>query len=338
MRIPRSRFRSLRGACIVAGSLFFCAVVSPAAEEDPPPVKFAAWNLRNYLHTVTVPANFAPRDTRPKPPDEVAAITRILVSLQPDIAGMCEIGGQEDFAALQHRLKEAGLDLPHAELVQSADVSRHLGLLSRYPIIERHPQTALSYQLDDSKLPVQRGFLDVTVAITGTYHLRLIGTHLKSKREVPEANEALMRRNEAHLLRQYVDSVLTAEPAANLLVYGDFNDTRDLPAVRAIRGTMGANGFLTEITPVDIRGTRWTYYFPEADTYSRIDFLLASKSLVPEVEAKQSLIYSGDDWFSASDHRALTTVIRPGKRVRRARGIEKPASRTPKPKGTPNDE
>ena len=309
MRARRSRFRFLKGACITAGSLFLC--LAALAADEPPPVIFAAWNLRNYIHTVSVPAVRSPRDTKPKPQEEVAAVTKIIVSLSPDILGICEMGSREDLAALQQRLRDAGLELSHTEWVQAADTDRHLALLSRFPIVARQSQPLLSYLLDESKLPVQRGFLDVTLQINAEYQLRCIGTHLKSRRDVPEANEALMRRNEAHLLRLHVDGVLTAAPKTNLLVYGDFNDTRDQPPVRAVAGVRTADTSLTPVAPADDAGLRWTYYFAGSDTYSRIDFLLASKGLNPELDDKLCRIYSGADWSLASDHRAITTIIRP---------------------------
>jgi endonuclease/exonuclease/phosphatase family metal-dependent hydrolase len=323
VRVRRSTTLTFRGACIAAGSLFFCGGGTPAtaAEPDEPPrlLTFAAWNLHNYHHTVRAPAPPEPGGSKPKPAAAVECITRILASLQPDIAGLCEVGGPEDLAALQQRLKAAGLDMPHSEFVPAADSARHLALLSRHPIASRQSQPQLNYLLDESKLPVQRGFLDVTVQVNGDYRLRCLGAHLKSRRDVPDANEGLMRRNEAHLLRQYADSILTAEPDTNLLVYGDFNDTRDQPSIRALVGVRGAATYLTAITPADAVGQRWTYYYPEADTYSRVDFLLASRGLNPEIENDQCFIYSGADWFTASDHRAITAVIRPDDRTRRNR-------------------
>jgi endonuclease/exonuclease/phosphatase family metal-dependent hydrolase len=194
--------------------------------------------------------------------------------------------------------------------VTGDDPVRHLALLSRFPIIARQPVTTLRYLLDDNEFPVQRGFLDVVVSVTPNYSLRLVGAHLKSRRDVPEADQALMRRNEAHLLRQHVDGLLAAAPGTNLLVYGDFNDTRDQPGVKAIKGLRGSLAALTEIAAEDDSGERWTYYYPEADEYSRIDFLLASPALLPEVREPQSFLYSGKDWSKASDHRPVTTVIR----------------------------
>lgn len=220
------------------------------------------------------------------------------------------MGSAADLEALQARLRDAGLDLPHSEYVRAADTSRHLALLSRFPIVARNPAAGRTYLLDDDLLPVQRGFLDVSVEIAEKYTLRLVGAHLKSRREVPEADQALMRRNEAHLLRQWVDAALAREPQVNLLVYGDFNDTRDQPSVRAVKGVRGAAGYLAEIPAADDAGERWTHYYPEADEYSRIDFALASKGLLPEVEEAACFLYGGRDWSAASDHRPVTVVIR----------------------------
>lgn len=281
--------------------------IPPSSPAPVPEIRFTAWNLKNYLHTVVPPGLGS--SERPKPVREQRAITSILLKVKPDILGVCEMGSAEDLTHLQADLKSAGLDLPFMEHVQGDDPDRHVALLSRFPITSRQPVTQLRYQLDDNEFPVQRGFLDVTVAVTPEYALRLVGTHLKSRRDTPEADQALMRRNEAHLLRQHVDGILTADPQTNLLVYGDFNDTRDQPGVKAIKGMSGSAAALTEIAAEDDSGERWTFYYPEADEYSRLDFLLASAALLPEVRGPQSFLYSGKDWIKASDHRPVTTVI-----------------------------
>lgn len=301
-----SAFR--KGACLLAGSLFFCR---PAIAADPPPVTFVAWNLRNYLQTTSQPHPGGIGDAKPKPAEEIAAVTAVLTELKPDILGVCEMGSRADLAAFQQRLKDAGLDLPHAEYVEAADRVRHLALLSRYPIAARAPQTELSYQLDELRLPVQRGFLDVTIEITPDYQLRCLGAHFKSRRDTPEASEALMRRNEAHLLRQHADAILIEAPETNLLLYGDLNDTRDQPSIRAVAGTRGADTALTPVPAADATGERWTYYFEQADTYARYDYLFVSRGLNPEVNDADCRLYSGADWLRASDHRALSAVIRP---------------------------
>lgn len=296
-----------------AASLFLLAGSLSGRAQDavpaPSEIRFTAWNLKNYLHTVTPPPEGS--TNRPKPAKEQQAAVSILSQIRPDILGVCEMGSPADLAHLQAALKAAGLDLPHSERVQGDDPDRHLALLSRFPIASRQPVTQLRYRLDNSEFPVQRGFLDVSIAVTPAYTLRLVGAHLKSRRDVPEGDQALMRRNEAHLLRQHLDTILTAAPETNLLVYGDLNDTRDQPGVKAIKGLRGSTMALGEIAAEDASGERWTYYYPEADEYSRIDFLLASPALLPEVRENQSFLYGGRDWIQASDHRPVSTVIFP---------------------------
>lgn len=288
-----------------------------------PDLRFTAWNLRNYLFTTTPPPEGG--SERSKPLSEQQAILSILLQIRPDILGVCEMGSPADLAQFKAALQAKGLDLPYTEHVTGDDPSRHVALLSRFPITARQPVTGLRYLLDQSEFPVQRGFLDVTVTVTPAYTLRLVGVHLKSRRDVPEGDQALMRRNEAHLLRQHVDQILAAAPQTNLLVYGDFNDTRDQPGVKAVKGLRGSPALLSEIVAEDASGERWTYYYPEADEYSRIDFLLASPALLPEVREAQSFLYGGKDWIKASDHRPLTTVIRADDAMPRAKP-RKPAS------------
>ena len=120
-------------------------------------------------------------------------------------------------------------------------------------------------------------------------------------------------------MRQYVDGLLASQPQTNLLVYGDFNDTRDQPGVKAIKGLAGSAAALTEIPAEDDSGERWTYYYPEADEYSRIDFVLASAALLPEMRASQSFLYGGKDWIKASDHRPVTVAIHPDDNANRPR-------------------
>jgi endonuclease/exonuclease/phosphatase family metal-dependent hydrolase len=278
-----------------------------AEDDDPRRVRFTAWNLKNYLHVAAPPPEGSTEKT--KPPRERAAIVAMLAQIHPDILGVCEMGSAADLAVLQAELKTAGLDLPQTEWVEGADPSRHLALLTRFPIASRQPVTNQRYVLDDSQFPVQRGFLDVTLAVNESHSLRLLGTHLKSRMDTPEADQELMRRNEAHLLRQHIDTVLTAEPQANLLVYGDFNDTRDQPSVKAIKGMRGAAAALTEIPATDDSGERWTFYYPEADEYSRIDFLLASSALLPEVRRTKAFLPGGRGWSRASDHRPVTVDL-----------------------------
>ena len=171
----------------------------------------------------------------PKPEREKNTLVRIIKEIHPDILGVAEMGPPDQFEEFQKRLKEAGLEFPFTEYVSGADPDRHLALLSRFEIVERHSEKDLFFDLNGQREPVERGFLDVTIEVNPAFRLRVVGAHLKSKLAVP-SGEALLRRNEARLLRQHIDGVLSKDPNVNLLVYGDLNDTKDQPAIQEILG------------------------------------------------------------------------------------------------------
>ncbi len=295
---------SLRSSGIALLSAFGLSAISAAAEE----INFVSYNLKNYLRMDRRVAGEFKRDA-PKPENEIKELIEIIVATKPDILGVCEMGGPDQFEDFVRRLAAAGLKYPHAELTLPADRTRHLALLSRFPIVARNSKTDLTYRLGDRELPFQRGILDVTVQVNDGYQLRCLGVHLKSKREVEEADQALMRRSEAELLRAHIDSIFEAIPGVNLVVYGDFNDTRNELPIKVVRGKFGRPEALTDIQLADDRGERWTYYWRWADQYSRFDFVFASRGLMPEVITDKSYIHTDPDWFTASDHRPLVLRV-----------------------------
>jgi endonuclease/exonuclease/phosphatase family metal-dependent hydrolase len=288
-------------------------VIAPARAQDaaPPPaeVRVVHYNLRNYL---AMPRRIAGeiREGAPKPDREKAPLVKIVAGANPDIVAVCEMGTQADLEDLQKRLESAGAGLSHRALVSAADTERHLAVLSRFPI-DNGSKTTLTYRIDSKELPFQRGILDTTVRITPDYTLRLIAVHLKSRREVPEGDQAAMRRNEAVLLRGHIDSILAANPAENILLCGDFNDTRNEAVIKTVQGDFGTKSYLRDVILTDSDGLRWTYYWSTADVYERIDFAFASPGLFPEILRDRSSIVSHKSWLDASDHRPIVIAIRP---------------------------
>ena len=272
-------------------------------------INFVAYNLKNYLK-MERRVDGELREYAPKPEAEIDGLIKIIVATAPDVLGICEIGDSADLDDLKRRLGEAGLSYPHVELTIAADETRHLALLSKFPIVARDSKTDLSYRIGEKELPFQRGILDVTLEIGDGYQLRCLGVHLKSKRPVEEADQALMRRSEAELLRAHIDEILAARADTNLIVYGDFNETRNEVPIKVIRGRFGTATALTDIQLADVRGDRWTYYWRYADQYARFDFVFASKGLVPEILQEESRIHhGGPNWYEASDHRPLVVRI-----------------------------
>jgi len=281
----------------------FCLLPS-ALGADSPEVTLVGYNLRNYL----------PMDRRvddrlvedaPKPEKEVEALVSYLVEIGPDILGVCEIGAMAEVKDLQGRLRKAGVELPHVAWLEAHDEKRHLAVFSRYPIFETHSRDDLSFFIDGVELPYSRGIIDVSIRVTPDYLLRVVGVHLKSKRAIREADHNVIRRNEAALLRRHVDGILEADPEANVLVFGDFNATRNEIPMGIVRGSSRSRSYLRPIDLEDEDGERWTYYWNYGDQYSRFDFLLGSRGFMREVELAKSYILAHRDWYDASDHRPL---------------------------------
>jgi len=283
---------------------------SKAQNETLEEVRFVAYNLRNYLHMKRrIDGKSTPNALKPE--KEISTLINYLREIQPDILGVCEIGSKKTTLTFQARLKEAGIDLPHLEWLRASNSARNLVLLSKFPIVEKNSHADLEYTIDNDTLPMQRGILDVTVEINPEYQLRLIGLHLKSKRPVPQANQSLMRRNEAQLVRNHAVSILEEDPQTNLLVYGDLNDSRNEAPIRALQGRYRSKNYLEAIQLKDEHGQSWTYYWDYADNYSRFDFILGNKAVLPEINRENSYLFFDKDWYDASDHRPLVLSIRP---------------------------
>lgn len=282
--------------------------LSCAEEPVSRTVTFCSYNLKNYLKMERQSKGVSTTAIG-KPEKETAAVVRFLHEIKPDILGICEIGSEEDLLDLQSRLNVTGIDLPYHELSHGGDPVRGLGFLSKFPIIERHSQTELKYRIGEDIFPVQRGFLDVTVQLRTGYNLRCVGAHLKSKREVPEADQMLMRRNEAHVLRQHLESILRDKPETKLLLYGDFNENKHEAAIAEIEGASGMELSMNNVRLRDSHGETWTHYWEMADLYSRFDYCFVSRPLQSYVDKKRSYIFDSADYYDGSDHRPIVLKI-----------------------------
>jgi endonuclease/exonuclease/phosphatase family metal-dependent hydrolase len=274
--------------------------------DEPAQIVFAGYNLEDYFQASDFPDG---REKVSKSPEAIAAEIHVIQDIHPDILGVCEMGPPAEFASFKALLKSAGLDYPDTEYVQGPDPERHVALLSRYPIVSHQSLPDVPFAMDGGEEKAARGFLDVTISIGGT-KLRFIGVHLKSKVKDTWEDEAELRRNEAHLLRQHIDSVLDADPGVKLVVYGDFNDTKTSTCLRDVMGPRNSDRALRDLWLKDSVGDRWTEYWEAADVYTRIDYILVTRNLLPDVEYPKSYVYRSPYWNDASDHRAVVATFR----------------------------
>src|SRR5437899_1511457 len=276
--------------------------------------RVATYNVENYLDQ--------PSGTRhAKTPEARTKVRESIIAMKPDVLALQEIGQTSAFQELQHSLKQEGLDLRFAELVHGYDTNVHVAVLSRFPFIATRPHTNDTFLLSGKRFQVRRGFGQVTIQVNTNYSFTLIVAHLKSKRQIPQADEAELRLEEAKILREKINAVLEVNPDANLVVLGDLNDTKDALSTKEVIGN--GKHKLIDTRPAEKNGDSavkksqrngprnitWTEYYAVQDIYSRFDYILLSPGMAREWIANETYVLALPDWGLASDHRPLVAAF-----------------------------
>ena len=271
-------------------------------------LRFMTYNVENWL-TKDRYVDGKNIKAAPKPDKEKQAIITLVARQSPDVIGICEIGEASDLAEIQEKLNASGLSLPHLYYTGGSDPTRHLGILSRFPIASTVKPAETEYQMDGKTFGMNRSILDATIDVRGKT-FRFVGVHLKSKRDSEQGDEEAIRLNEARLLRRHLDSIFRADPAARIVLYGDFNDTRATQPIKVVTGNYNSPTYMTAIPVKDSNNEAWTHYWALNDVYSRIDYVMTSHALKVEVDFKASKIIDDAGWNDGSDHRAILAVFK----------------------------
>ena len=281
-------------------------------------VRVATYNVENYLDQPTESRRFT-KSTRAR-----AKVCESIRALDPDVIALEEMGSLSALMELRASLQAGGRPYPYWDLVSAWDTNIHVAILSRLPIRASHPHTNENFLLDGRRFSVSRGFAEVTLQAAPNFTFTLIAAHLKSRRPVPEADEAQLRLEEAKVLRGIVDQHFKADPGARLIVLGDFNDVKDSDAVREI---IGRGRFkLTDTRPAeqngdiapagnsnfDPRNIAWTEYYGKEDVYTRMDFILLSPALAHDWLRNESYVLALPNWGVGSDHRPIIAAFKTG--------------------------
>ena len=292
--------------------------------------RLVVWNLRNYQEAdpLPTPANWSPLGLEKEVPaalpkrglsippkkkgaEEVKLLVETLVRLAPDVAALVEMGPPKPhLASLQQRLALAGLNLPHALVVDGPDSDRHVVLLSAFPIKENLSVPWAEIAPAGSARYVSRGFLDAVIEPTPGQPLHLWAVHLKSAHE-EDMNPETIRREEAITLRELLIAREMTQPKIPVLVVGDFNDDRASASLKQIQGlTDGGEPHLNPLPLEDALGDHWTHYWNTEDAYTRIDFALANPAARALVQKEGTFIERYPAAGEVSDHRPLVITLK----------------------------
>lgn len=277
--------------------------------------RIATYNVENYLDQPTESRHVA------KSSEAKAKIRTSIKAMNPDVIALEEMGTTNALLELRAPLKAKGMNFPFWEHVSGADTNIHVAVLSKFPIVARHPHTNDEFLLGSRRFRVSRGFTEVEIQAATNFTFTLIAAHLKSRRPVPEADEAELRLQEAKMLRRIVDEHFKADPDARLIVLGDFNDTKDSDPIKEI---IGRGKFkLTDTRPAEHNGDNapaqppyfqprnvaWTYFYGANDTYSRIDYILLSPAMARDWVKAETYIPTIPNWGIGSDHRPIIATF-----------------------------
>lgn len=276
--------------------------------------RVATYNVENYLDEAT-------HTRHAKSPEAKAKIREGILALKPDVIALQEMGSLSALEELRGSLKTNGLDFPYWEHVSGYDTNIHIAVLSRFPFSALRPHTNDNFLLDGRRFRVSRGFAEVDIQVNTNFAFTLIAAHLKSRRPIPQADEAELRQEEAKILREKIDARLAANPNANLVVLGDLNDNKDSKSTKQVIGSRKHK--LVDTRPAErngdnpslatrVAGSRnvtWTHYYDKEDTYSRIDYILLSPGMAREWVTNETYVLSIPNWGLGSDHRPLVATF-----------------------------
>ena len=295
--------------CLVAAILFYSAAF--AAET----FRVAAYNVENYL--------VVPTESRLHVKSEAAKkkIRESILAINPDVLALEEIGTTNALLELRDSLKDDGCEFPFWEHVSGFDTNIHVAVLSKLPIVARHPHATENFLLDGKRFRVSRGFAEVQIQAATNFNFTLLVAHLKSRRPVPQADEGDLRLQEAKILRGIIDEKLSQNPEARLVVLGDFNDVKNSEPVKTIIGRGKTK--LTDTRPAERNGDNqpnenpryephnitWTHHYGIEDSYSRIDYIFLSRAMNGLWLKEETYIPQIPNWGVGSDHRPVTAAF-----------------------------
>lgn len=291
----------------VLAFVWICLVVRAA------PLTVATYNIQNYGPADRM-TEAGYRSAYPKPEEEKRALRAVIVALNADILLLQEMGGSAYLEELRRDLKAAGLDYPHAALAEAADADRHVALLSKIAPLAVRTHADLEFPYFGAREKVKRGVLEASFATPGG-EFTIFAVHLKSRLAERDDDPLSAKRRgaEATAVRDLVLRRFPRPAEGRFLILGDCNDGKTSRPLAYLQ-RRGTTEIARLLPALDSRGENWTYHYAKEETYSRVDHILVSPGLLPQVKDATARIFDGGDTKRASDHRPVFVVLEDAKK------------------------
>jgi endonuclease/exonuclease/phosphatase family metal-dependent hydrolase len=267
------------------------ALISHGGEPAPAAasrqVVVASWNVENLFDADDDPANpgddeYTPagwtRWTEPRYRHKLTNLAEVVAALRPDILCLMEVENRRVVAELAALVEERhGWRMPVIAHRDSGDMR---GIDSA--ILSRHEPASLVWL---KPLAIQRDILVADFMLEGR-PLTVMVNHWKSRYGKKRESDTL-RELEARTVRAEAERRLQEDPAAAILVVGDFNDNVDSVIPMAHAGfaldeaaVLQDGLLLFNLSATLPAGARGTYYYSQGRTWNSFDMINISRGLL----------------------------------------------------------
>ena len=268
---------------------------SPMREEGM--VRVCIWNVHCYLDTYRM--KNGRRIKSPKPEDEKMELVRIIKSINPDVLGIEEIGGEPYTREFIELLSKNGINYPYYAVSDVSTEFPQCAILSKIKFEKTNhlAESLFDYFAEKTRSP--RGLLVADFDTNGK-KWRFGSIHLKSKfgAKARDKENNLMRQKEAEAISADISKYI--KKGGLIIIGGDFNEEPGDGAIKILKGA----GF--ELLPqIGSDGTAFSYLWDKKNERRQFDFFLVSPPM--KARAKDATVLPVIK--SASDHAPVYTDL-----------------------------